>query len=81
MLVTFTERFLRSFAEAPAEIQKLCDKQIAFLAHDLRHPSLRAKKYDHERGIWQGRVSRSWRFYFVIDGDICKMVDIISHPK
>jgi len=81
MLIVFTDRFLRSYAEAPFEIQKRCDKQIAFLAHDLRHPSLRAKKYDEHEGIWQCRVNRSWRFYFRIEGESYQLIDVIPHPK
>ena len=42
---------------------------------------LRAKKYDESRGIWQARVNKDWRFYFVIQDDIYYLVDIIRHPK
>lgn len=51
------------------------------LEADLRHPSLRAKKYDEARQIWQARVNRSWRFYFIIQGDSYLLLDIMSHPK
>jgi plasmid maintenance system killer protein len=51
------------------------------LAEDLRHPSLRAKKYDESRDIWQARVNRSWRFYFLVRDDVCYIVDIVPHPK
>jgi len=42
---------------------------------------LRAKKYDESRGVWQARVNKDWRFYFVIQDDIYYLVDIIRHPK
>lgn len=48
---------------------------------NLRHPSLRAKKYDLVAGIWQARVTRAWRFYFSIEGDAYLLHDIIPHPK
>jgi hypothetical protein len=52
---------------------------VAFLFDDIRHPSLRAKKYDAER--WQARVARDWRFYFRIEGDTYLLLDIMRHPK
>ena len=81
MKLFYTERFRRSYADAPPQVQRRCDKQLALLAQDLRHPSLRAKKYDESRHIWQGRVSRGWRFYFTIRGDTYFLLDIIPHPK
>jgi hypothetical protein len=50
MQLFYTERFRRSYADAPLRVQKQCDKQLTLLAQDLRHPSLRAKKYDEVRG-------------------------------
>jgi len=81
MELFYTERFRQSYADAPAAIQRQCDKQVAILARDLRHPSLRAKKYDEARNIWQGRVNRSWRFYFMITGDRYYLLDMMAHPK
>jgi len=76
-----TQRFAKSYREAPAPIQQAFDKQVHLLVSDLRHPSLRAKKYDPARGIWQARVTRGWRFYFLIEGDTYVLLDIIPHPK
>lgn len=76
-----TNRFDRDLALAPPLIQRAFEKQLAFLLRDLRHPSLRAKKYDEARGVWQARVTQSWRFYFTIAGDTYTLVSIIAHPK
>ena len=81
MRLFYTERFRKSYLEAPVEIQNRCDKQLALLTENLRHPSLRAKKYDEARDIWQGRVNAGWRFYFTIQGDTYYLLDIIPHPK
>jgi hypothetical protein len=53
----------------------------ALLARNLRHPSLRAKKYDEARDIWQARVNGGWRLYFLIRGDLYYLLDMIPHPK
>jgi mRNA-degrading endonuclease RelE of RelBE toxin-antitoxin system len=81
MQLLYTERFRRSYADAPASIQKRCDKQLALLVRNLRHPSLRAKKYDEVRDIWQARVNGGWRLYFVIRGDLYYLLDMIPLPK
>ena len=81
MRVVLAERFTIRYAEAPPEVQKAFGKQLANLIRDLRHPSLRAKKYDEARNIWQARVNDDWRFYFRIDGDTYILESIRSHPK
>jgi len=63
------------------EIRKKLNKQLDLLIRDLRHPSLRAKKYNEPDNVWQARVDDSWRFYFRIEGDTYYLLDIIPHPK
>jgi hypothetical protein len=81
MEIYYTERFRRSYADATIRVRKQCDKQLALLLGDLRHPSLRAKKYDEAQDIWQGRINAGWRFYFKIDANKYYLLDIIPHPK
>ena len=51
MRVVHTKNFGQSLAALPLEIRKKFDKQSEYLVKDLRHPSLRCKKYDETRGI------------------------------
>lgn len=81
MKVFFTTHFHRSYHKLPAKIQQAFEKQLAHLLEDLRHPSLRAKKYDESTGMWQARVTRGYRFYFTIEGDAYILHDVIAHPK
>ncbi len=81
MRVLFSERFARSFKQSPEKVQREFGKQLGHLLRDLRHPSLRTKKYDESRGIWQARVDGGWRFYFTVEEDLYTLVDIIPHPK
>jgi mRNA interferase RelE/StbE len=81
MRAWFSNAFQRSIKKAPLRVRKDFDKQLNYLLLDLRHPSLRAKKYDESKDIWQARVNRDWRFYFIIDGDIYRCLDIMEHPK
>jgi mRNA-degrading endonuclease RelE of RelBE toxin-antitoxin system len=71
----------RALEDAPGEVQKAFFKQLRFLESNLQHPSLRAKKYDESQDLWQARINRSWRFYFVIKDDTYIVIDVIPHPK
>ena len=77
----FSERFTAGYASAPVDIQRAFDQKLTFLLQNLRHPSLRAKKYDEARDLWQARVTRGWRFYFTIEGDTYRLHNITEHPK
>ena len=80
MRLDYAPQFLRSYAKAPPLVQRLFDKQAALLLQNLRHPSLRAKKYDEASDIWQARVNQAWRFYFQIRGDTYYLLNITAHP-
>ena len=56
MTASFTFRFRRQYQKLSEDRQAKFDKQLAFLLSNLRHPSLRAKKYDEASDIWQARV-------------------------
>ena len=72
-------QFERAFKKLPREIKTAFEKQLRFLLSDIRHPSLRAKKYDETRGIWQARVTDNVRFYFQIVDDRYRILDIEKH--
>ncbi len=72
---------IEQLAAAPLAVQKAFIKQISFLARNLGHPSLHAKKYEETKGLWQARVNQDWRFYFTTNGDTYRVAAIIPHPK
>ena len=73
--------FERDYSKAPKHIQAAFDKQSLLLLQNLRHPSLRAKKYGESLGLWQARITGDWRFYFLIEGETYYLVRMRSHPK
>lgn len=81
MRVRLSVHAVEALTDAPNSVQRAFEKQLRFLANDLKHPSLRAKKYDESRNRWQARVTRSWRFYFTIEGDEYHIDGITPHPK
>lgn len=81
MRLRYSQRFKKSTESAPPSIQHTFQQKAAFLLENLHHPSLHAKKYDETRGVWQARVNKDWRFYFLIEGDSYVLIDIMRHPK
>ena len=81
MKIDYAPRALEALEEAPTAVRRTFFKQARLLRDNLRHPSIRAKKYDESRDVWQGRINRDWRFYFAIKGDTIIVLDVIPHPK
>ncbi|MBI4908309.1 MAG: hypothetical protein HY820_32080 [Acidobacteria bacterium] len=81
MKAVYSAAVIETLESAPETIRKAFFKQIVLLEHNLRHPSLRAKKYDETGDRWQARVNQDWRFYFTIEGDLYRILKLIPHPK
>ena len=81
MKFRLTTKAERDYDALSPTLQARVDKQLALLLQNLRHPSLRAKKYDEKNDVWQGRVDQAHRFYFHIEGDTYEIVAITLHPK
>ncbi len=81
MKLRFTKKAVKDYEGLTLKLQALVDKQLIALLKDVRYPSLNAKKYDKKRDLWQLRVSRDYRLYFLIDGDTYVIITIKKHPK
>ena len=79
MKIEHTKQIRHALRKFPQEIQEAFYKQVEFLKYNIRHPSLRAKKYDEGAGIWQARVTKNVRFYFHPQGDIYILLNIRRH--
>ena len=81
MKIRFLDPADEDFKALSPEIRRSFRKQLGYLAENLHHPSLRAKKYNEKKGVWQARVTRDWRFYFLIRADEYVILIIVPHPK
>jgi mRNA-degrading endonuclease RelE of RelBE toxin-antitoxin system len=81
MRVKFSDAVVDALGDVPSAVQKAFFKQVKMLEQNLRHPSLRAKKYDEANDRWQARVNRGWRIYFKIEDDTYFVTELIPHPK
>ncbi len=69
MKIIRLDTFKKDYKALPARIQKKMDTQLRLLLTDHRHPSLRIKKMKGKEDIWEGTVTKSYRFTFKIEGD------------
>ena len=66
MEIRTTKTFDRDYRDLPEEVKRRADKQFSFLLENPQHPSLRVKKLKSREDIWEGRVTRGYRFTFQI---------------
>lgn len=71
----------KQLLKLPKKTQVLFDKQIDFLLEDFRHSSLNSKKYDEKINLWQARIDKFYRFYFIIQDNFYIIVSVKKHPK
>jgi len=79
MKLAFSKRFIKDYRRLPAPIQKAADKQLERLFSDFQDPSLNAKKMQDPRDIWEGRVTKGYRFTFQIYEDLFFLRRIGTH--
>lgn len=67
--VARTESFARDFKGLPKEVQGRVEKAIARLVQNPAHPSLRVKKMQGVKDIWEASITMSYRLTFYRGGD------------
>jgi hypothetical protein len=58
MNIRTTRPFDQDFAQLPESIKRRSEKQFQLLLTNPRHPSLRLKKMEDPRDIWEGRITK-----------------------
>lgn len=81
MRVLLTERFQRAYRSLGAEDQDRIKKALRLMAEDLRYPSLRVKKIQGTKGIWEARASRSLRITFQIEEGSILLRNVGQHDE
>jgi mRNA-degrading endonuclease RelE of RelBE toxin-antitoxin system len=70
MRIQTTKPFDEDYDALPEGIKERAEKQFVLLMENPHHPSLRLKKIKGHPNIWEGRVTKSYRFTFQISGEI-----------
>jgi len=60
----FSRRFKKEYSNLPKEIQKTFDQKLQLLLQDMSHPSIRVKKIQGTKNLWEGSVTMKYRFTF-----------------
>ncbi len=77
-----TEHFTKGYKKLPADIQAQIDKQTSLLLENPKHPSLGIKKMQATRGeIFEGRISKNYRFTFQIEKDTYVLRKVGPHNQ
>jgi len=79
MKIFYLEAFKRDFQSLPKEIQKIAKRKLNFFVKNFSHPSLRVKKIEGLRNIWEGSITKSYRFTFEIKNKICFLRRVGTH--
>jgi hypothetical protein len=58
---------------------KKVDRQLTYLAHDIRHPGLFVKKMVNQDDIWETRIDEHYRMTFQIYNDIIILRRVGTH--
>jgi mRNA interferase RelE/StbE len=74
-----TRPFDEDYNALPESIKDRADKQFVLLLENPYHPSLRIKKIKGHPNIWEGRVTKNYRFTFQISMEIYILRRIGSH--
>src|SRR5438034_11407401 len=79
MMIPQPARIERDFRSLPLQIQRRADKQLQLLIDNPRHPSLRIKKMEGSQDIWEGRITKGYRFTFQVRQDTYLLRRIGTH--
>lgn len=79
MRLITTKTFADDYAALPDNIKTLTNRKLRLLIQNPRPPSLRMKKMNDPRDIWEGRITKSYRFTFQIEGDVYLLRRIGTH--
>ena len=79
MTIRFSNAFLRQYPKLPQSIRKKTDTQVKYLAQNLRHPGLHARKMTKAGDIWEARIDEHYRMTFQIEGDTILIRKVGTH--
>lgn len=74
-----TRLFDKDYDALSENIKEQADKKLTLMLQNPHHPSLKLKKIRGYPDIWEGRISRSYRFTFQIYGNTYLLRRIGTH--
>jgi mRNA interferase RelE/StbE len=86
MKIVRTDPFKRDFQRLPEGIKRRTEVALRLLLSNPYHPSLRVKKVRGEilkgyDNIFEGRITRDYRFFFLIETDVYILLRCGRHEE
>jgi len=81
MKIRLKETFKKDYRKLPANLQMLADSKVEMLADNPRHPSLRVKKMEGRKNIWEASITMKYRFTFEIEEEAFLLRRVGEHDK
>lgn len=79
MKIQTTRPFDSDYESLPGPIKDRTDKQFVLLLTNPQHPSLRIKKIKGHANMWEGSITKNYRFTFQIVGDAYLLRRVGTH--
>ena len=79
MTIIWGLQFRREFAALPDQMKKRAYAKFELFVGNPHHPSLAIKKMERQGEVWEGRITREYRFTFLIQGDTYTLRRIGPH--
>ncbi|MDO8689836.1 MAG: hypothetical protein Q7R39_07465 [Dehalococcoidia bacterium] len=81
MEILFTEQFEQAYENLTDTEKRGIRKALTLLGANLKHPSLRVKKMEGRRDIWEARSSKTLRMTFEMAGETIVMRNVGEHDR
>ena len=86
MNVVKAKSFEKDYKKLTKKIQQRIKKSLQLLAENSRHPSLRVKKtkgkiFKDYNDIFEGRITKDYRFFFLMQGDTFYLLRCGKHDE
>ena len=81
MKLQWTRSFAKNYQKLPQHLQKQTDQKLGFLLENINHPSLRVKKLQGKKDIWEASITMNYRLTFRIEGDTYLLLRVGTHTE
>ena len=81
MEILFTEQFEQAYEKLTKAEKRSVRKALTLLGDNPKHPSLRVKKMEGRKNIWEARPSKRLRMTFEMIGETIFMRNVGEHDK
>ncbi|MBE3588895.1 MAG: hypothetical protein IMW93_10200 [Thermoanaerobacteraceae bacterium] len=81
MIFQRTERFKRAYKKLDADQKDAIKKALRLMSDNVNHPSLRVKRVQGTKDIWEASATMSLRITFSWEGDIIVLRNCGEHDR